>query len=416
MIPFYILLFIFCSIQHSVPATSTPLNQPDNNNCNVALEEIVTFFGKEGDVYEKTLRITNCDADAAEAVRTFWKTYSVNRAVLWTLLDYVCILNELPCELGTELFRGSFATVPSAGEIVIHIGDNVATIVAEAIARIKTTMKKEENDMFGNSREFIITRKVCSLLTFTCKAQQIGQTGQVTAATISQLDASFETVERETRMTQMEVLSNLAGDVGMVEGNLWTDSSLGDVATLRKRECAVFATSLLLPAPTTFLEIGFNAGHSLSMFLQTIPTLTRVVEFDICMHGYVRSNFKLVETKFPMVNISLICGDSKKTLGDYSNNNPTSLFGKEKMVDVIHIDGGHDFDTAWLDIVNSGRFARRLSHKNSHGSPTLLIIDNVDHARSLEGAVAAAVDANVIQIIGSASGACRYGSLFAWYQ
>tara|TARA_B100000795_G_scaffold140317_1_gene105014 strand:+ start:27 stop:152 length:126 start_codon:yes stop_codon:yes gene_type:complete len=38
------------------------------------------------------------------------------------------------------------------------------------------------------------------------------------------------------------------------------------------------------------------------------------------------------------------------------------------------------------------------------------------HARSLEGAAAAAVDDNVIQIIGSATGACQYGSLFAWYQ
>ena len=36
------------------------------------------------------------------------------------------------------------------------------------------------------------------------------------------------------------------------------------------------------------------------------------------------------------------------------------------------------------------------------------------HARSLEGAAAAAVDDNVI--IGSATGACQYGSLFAWYQ
>ena len=65
------------------------------------------------------------------------------------------------------------------------------------------------------------------------------------------------------------------------------------------------------------------------------------------------------------------------------------------------------FYFVFLDIVNARRFARPSS--------TLLIIDNVDHSRSLEGAVAAAVDAGVISIVGGETGACRYGSVHAYY-
>ena len=374
-----------------------------DSNCNIVLEEQVTFISIYAKQTAAILQITKCDKDPAETVHSFWARHSTNRFVLQRLLDFVCVGRQLPCKVGTVLLRETFAAVPKSGEIIVRLGDSVNMLVADQLAQLPPL-----DSALVNSREFIMMRKICAVLPFTCTEQDI-VAGQTSTTTRLQLDATFETVEQVERVAMMETLTTLAGDVdffGMAEGNLWTDASQSADATLRKRECSLFAVSLLVPAPTTYLEVGFNAGHSLSMFLSALPNLKRAVEFDICEHAYVRSNFQAVEKKFSQVNISLICGDSKVTLGD-NKYTPTILFGQNKMADIIHIDGGHDFDTAWLDIVNARRFARPSS--------TLLIIDNVDHSRSLEGAVAAAVDSGVISIVGGETGACRYGSVHAYY-
>ena len=70
--------------------------------------------------------------------------------------------------------------------------------------------------------------------------------------------------------------------------------------------------------PKSLLEIGFNAGHSLSIFLRNIPSIDRVYEFDICQHEYVLHNFEVVKTMFPNVNI-LLNGIAKKPSLAHSN-------------------------------------------------------------------------------------------------
>ena len=87
-------------------------------------------------------------------------------------------------------------------------------------------------------------------------------------------------------------------------------------------------------------EIGFNAGHSLSLFLHNIPSIETVFEFDICQHAYVQKNFNIVKSIFPHVNMKLMCGDSKQTI---VNAAPIR-------VDIIHIDGGHDYNVSILQI------------------------------------------------------------------
>ena len=412
------------------------------------LETKIEFRSIDAKVTEQTLQIAQCDPDPAGTVRSFWLEHSSNnRAVLWSLLDYACVGEQLPCGNGVELFREPVAAVPSAGEISVHIGDDVSKVVSRVVAQLGGSVAEEEgNDSDRDTadtvdidriREFIILRKICATLPHTCAAQQIQEQGQTSTTTALQLDATFDIVERQSRAHDMNELTSLAGDM-LMEGNLWTDASLGDAMLQRKRECAVFAMSLLVPAPKTLLEVGFNAGHSLSMFLSTIPSIETVYELDICAHAYVHSNFQMVKSKFRTVNMSLICGDSKvtlrgKTIGDLfememeveeeeeegKTTKKKQNKKKKTKADVIHIDGGHDFDTAWLDIVNAGRFARRLSDEmvaKGNELATLLIIDNVENVDSLEGAVAAAVDAGVVEIIGGATGACRYGSVFAWYQ
>jgi len=82
------------------------------------------------------------------------------------------------------------------------------------------------------------------------------------------------------------------------------------------------------------MEIGFNAGHSLLLFLLNAPTAKYTV-FDICEHSYVKPCFEYLKTAFPDAKLTLIAGDSTITVPNYIKENPNALF------DLVHVDGGH---------------------------------------------------------------------------
>ena len=84
------------------------------------------------------------------------------------------------------------------------------------------------------------------------------------------------------------------------------------------------------------LEIGFNAGHSLLLFLLNAPTAKFTV-FDICEHKYVRPCFEYLQGQFPEAMMTLIEGDSTITLPKFIADNPAT----EGSYDLIHVDGGH---------------------------------------------------------------------------
>ncbi len=82
------------------------------------------------------------------------------------------------------------------------------------------------------------------------------------------------------------------------------------------------------------MEIGFNAGHSLLLFLLNAPTAEFTV-FDICEHKYTRPCFNYLTAAFPQAKLTLIEGDSTVTLPQYIAANSSALF------DLVHVDGGH---------------------------------------------------------------------------
>ncbi len=82
------------------------------------------------------------------------------------------------------------------------------------------------------------------------------------------------------------------------------------------------------------LEIGFNAGHSLLLFLLNAPTATYTI-FDICEHKYTRPCYNYLKAAFPEANLTLIEGDSTVTVPQFIAANPSASF------DLIHVDGGH---------------------------------------------------------------------------
>jgi predicted O-methyltransferase YrrM len=91
-------------------------------------------------------------------------------------------------------------------------------------------------------------------------------------------------------------------------------------------------------------EIGFNAGHSSYVFLNTRPDVN-VVSFDIGEHGYVSAAKEFIDSKFPGRH-ELVLGDSRSTLPRYRREHPDSFF------DLVFVDGGHDYEIACADLRN----------------------------------------------------------------
>jgi hypothetical protein len=107
------------------------------------------------------------------------------------------------------------------------------------------------------------------------------------------------------------------------------------------------------------LEIGFNAGHSVFLYLISNPT-SKIQLFDLGDHSYSRKCFEYLNTEFPG-RISIIWGDSTKTV---------EAFKTDIIYDFIHIDGGHTRFVAETDFYNCKRFADNNS---------LVLIDDTNY-------------------------------------
>ena len=107
------------------------------------------------------------------------------------------------------------------------------------------------------------------------------------------------------------------------------------------------------------LEIGFNAGHSSMLFLMNAPN-AKVVSFDIGVNGYVDRAKKCIDNLYPNRH-TLIKGNSLVTVPDYLSKNDTKF-------DIIFIDGGHEYNTAIMDLKNC---------YDGKKDDTLLIMDDI---------------------------------------
>ena len=100
------------------------------------------------------------------------------------------------------------------------------------------------------------------------------------------------------------------------------------------------------------LEIGFNAGHS-ALFFLLANNESKLTLFDTCQHPYTEICFDYLNKKFPN-RLTLVKGDSQKTVPEYIINNPQQKF------DLIHIDGSHIMKHAYNDLNNTFKVANKI--------------------------------------------------------
>ena len=112
------------------------------------------------------------------------------------------------------------------------------------------------------------------------------------------------------------------------------------------------------------LEIGFNAGHSTDIFLNTNADC-KVISFDIGEHDYVKVAKEFIDRTHSGRH-TLNLGDSTKTIPKYET---------DIKYDLIFIDGGHSYEIARADLLNCKRFA----HKD-----TIVIMDDTIYRKDWE--------------------------------
>ena len=109
-------------------------------------------------------------------------------------------------------------------------------------------------------------------------------------------------------------------------------------------------------------EIGFNAGHSSELFLKQRGDI-EVYSFDIMDHSYTAYSKEYIDIKYPNRH-RLIEGNSVETVPLFFSSND------HLQLDLIFIDGGHDYEVVYNDINNMSAFAH---------FDTILIIDDMGY-------------------------------------
>lgn len=100
-------------------------------------------------------------------------------------------------------------------------------------------------------------------------------------------------------------------------------------------------------------EVGFNAGHTSEIFLNTLPNC-QVTSFDINAHPYTKVGEAYMQQTYPG-RFQLIEGDSQLTVPAFAIAHP------DKRFDFIYIDGCHSFEACLNDIFHF----RALAHENT---------------------------------------------------
>ena len=159
----------------------------------------------------------------------------------------------------------------------------------------------------------------------------------------------FETVADVINNNHVLGLTALLKTIGeRVEGNLVCDI-VPDNFTVNKNMDKIKNLQYLCKDKKKICEIGVNACHSLLMMVLENPTAEYLL-FDLKLHRYTEPCIEYIKTHFPSTKITVLYGDSTKTVSAYIND-PTNL-NELHSYDMCHIDGGHTHDVFSKDFAN----------------------------------------------------------------
>jgi hypothetical protein len=128
-------------------------------------------------------------------------------------------------------------------------------------------------------------------------------------------------------------------------------------------------TAPATPTPPTVVSVSPNATAALAQSTTNRVFIDQsgenpnvnVTSFDLGRVNAMNYGKQYMDIRFPGRH-TLIEGNSTKTVCDFKKNNPNKRF------DLIFIDGGHTYDVAKIDIIQSSG----LAHKN-----TIIIVDDI---------------------------------------
>jgi len=103
------------------------------------------------------------------------------------------------------------------------------------------------------------------------------------------------------------------------------------------------------PTVKNICEVGFNAGHSASVYLNANPE-AKVYSFDIGQFPYTRGNALLMKELFPD-RFEYILGPSETTVPEFHMRRP------DVKCDVISVDGDHSTEGTFNDLANFRQLA-----------------------------------------------------------
>ena len=170
----------------------------------------------------------------------------------------------------------------------------------------------------------------------------------------------------------------------------WLEGHSGEITLERK----IYASIASLPVIRTICEIGFNAGHSASLWLLANPT-ARVFMFDLFEHKYSKLNEVFLRREGERLGVKnvnerlfTINGSSIETVPKFAADRP------DVKCDLLSVDGGHFGDIPLKDMQNM----RRLANHDFH----VLVVDdtNCDGTGCVDGQIASLVREGSLKVLG----------------
>ena len=137
------------------------------------------------------------------------------------------------------------------------------------------------------------------------------------------------------------------------------------------KERQLYISLASMPNVRTICEIGFNAGHSASLWLLANPT-ARVIAFDLFLRPYVQHNLEFLKSDKAAAlgvvgaanRLDVYAGSSTETVPTFVRNNPNLR------CDLLSVDGSHHMEDAIKDIKNMHHLANETFN--------ILVIDDTN--------------------------------------